>query len=78
MTHAEVVAQFGERLWGPGWVGGMSQFAKVNPRTLARIQRAVREGQDYPAARGVIAALRERLTAVQDDLEPWARRADGA
>lgn len=77
MTNAEVIKEFGERIWGAGgWVSGMSEFAGVNPRTLARIYAAAREGQEYPAARGVIAALREELTTALDDLEPWARRAD--
>jgi hypothetical protein len=76
MTNAEVVVALGERVWGQNWVAGMSQFAEINPRTLTRIFAAARDGQDYPAARGVIAALRERLTAVLADLEPWARRAD--
>jgi hypothetical protein len=48
----------------------MSQFTDINLRTLKRICAAAREGQDCPAARGIIAALHERLTAVLADLEP--------
>jgi hypothetical protein len=76
MTNAEVVAEFGQRLWGGGWVAGMAHFAKINPRTLLRIRVAAALGEDYPAARGVIAALRDALGAAQADLAPWARRAD--
>lgn len=76
MTNAEIVAQFGQRVWGHRWTAGMSEFAQVNPRTLARIYAAARCGEEYPAARGVIGALSRALGAVQADLEPWARRAD--
>jgi hypothetical protein len=76
MTNAETVAEFGQRLWGANWAYGMSQFADVNLRTLTRIHAAAREGEDYPAARGVIAALHERLVATLHDLEPARRRAD--
>lgn len=75
-TNAKVVALFGERLWGPHWPNAMSDFTGINPRTLTRIRVAARDGQEYAAARGVIGALREQLTAVLADLEPWAKRAD--
>lgn len=78
MTNAEIVVEFGKRVWGPNWVAGLGQFAHVNPRTLQRIYAASQSGQEYPAARGVIAGLREQLAAVLGDLEPWARRADQA
>jgi hypothetical protein len=78
LTNAEAVADVGQRLWGVNWAYGMSQFADINPRTLTRIQAAALVGQDYPAARGVIAALHERLVATLHDLEPARRRADTA
>ena len=67
-TDAQVVATFGERVWGPGWPKGMAEFTGINIRTLTRIKAASREGEDYAAARGVIGALREQLTAVLADL----------
>jgi hypothetical protein len=76
MTNAQIVALLGERLWGPRWVIGMGEFTGINRRTLERILSAARAGQEYAAARGVIAALHERLTAVVTDLTPWAQRAD--
>lgn len=76
MTNAEVVAQFGRRLWGRNWTDGMAQFAEVNERTLRRIWAAALHRDEYPAARGVIEALAAALDAVRDDLEPWAKRAD--
>jgi hypothetical protein len=84
-TNAQVVVEFGERIWGIGsWAGRMSDLTGVNLRTLTRIHAAVRDGVEYPAARGVIAALRDGLKEaggfheVLADLEPWARRADAA
>jgi hypothetical protein len=76
MTNAEVVAQFGQRLWGSHWVGAMGEFLDVNPRTLTRIYTAARAGEEYPAARGVIRALDEALGALHGDLAPWVRQAD--
>lgn len=69
MTNAEAVVDIGQRLWGEHWATGMSVFAGVNRRTLLRILAAARDGYDYPAARGVLAALYERLSAVVADLE---------
>jgi hypothetical protein len=71
LTSAEVVVDLGHRLWGANWPTRMSQFADINLRTLTRILTAAEDGQDYPAARGVIAALKERLAAVLADLEPY-------
>jgi hypothetical protein len=76
VTNAEVIAAFGERIWGAGWVAGLSHFADINPRTLRRIHAAAACGEDYPAARGVIGALDEALAAAAADLQPWVRRAD--
>jgi hypothetical protein len=76
VTNAEIVVTFGQRVWGHSWTAGMSVFAEVNPRTLARIYAASRRGEEYPAARGVIGALARALEAVQADLAPWAERAD--
>jgi hypothetical protein len=75
-THTQIVVQFGERIWKRDWPEQMAVFCDVNIRTLTRIQAAERAGQEYPAARGVIAALRDALATAQADLEPWVRRAD--
>jgi len=75
MTSAEVVVDLGHRLWGANWPVRMSQFADINLRTLTRILTAAEGGEDYPAARGVLAALHDQLAALAHDLEPWARHA---
>lgn len=72
MTKAQAIVDIGRRYWGANWVAGMSDLAGINHRTLQRIHVAAQAGEEYPAAGGVIAALREALTAVLAELEPWA------
>jgi hypothetical protein len=72
-TNAERVVQIGERVWGANWASGMGDLTKVNHRTLTRIYAAAQAGEEYPAARGVLAALYDCLAAVVDDLEPFSR-----
>jgi hypothetical protein len=67
-THSEAIVAVGERVWGDRWASAMSRFTDVNLRTLTRIHAAAREGREYPAARGVVAALHDRLTGALDDL----------
>jgi hypothetical protein len=74
-TNAEVVNDFSYRLWG-GNLAAMAACLDVNLRTLARIRAAANEGQDFPAARGVIGAMRGQLASALADLTPWADRAD--
>ena len=75
VNYAQIVSLFGQRVWGANWPSGMGRLTGINPRTLARIYAAAREGRDYPAARGVLAALGRELTPVMDDLKPWVRHA---
>ena len=43
--------------FGDEWASPLSEFSKINHRTLQRIRKAARNGEDHTAARGVIAAL---------------------
>jgi hypothetical protein len=73
--HAsELVARYGEALAGSEWGAALARLTGINERTMSRIRAAAREGREYPAARGVLAALHEALTAVLDQLAPHARR----
>lgn len=76
-NSAELVAAFGRRVFGNSWGAGIARLAKVNERTVQRIATAAREGRDYPAARGVLAALHEALAPIVAELEPHARREGG-
>jgi hypothetical protein len=75
VNYAATVAAFGQALFGRNWAAGVGRLADVNPRTLTRIHAAAREGRDYAAARGVLAALHEKLAPIVAELKPWARHA---
>jgi hypothetical protein len=51
----------------------LSALANVNPRTARRLLAAAKGGDDIPAARGVAAALHDRLTVALGFLEPFKR-----
>lgn len=71
-NYAAIVAMFGEAIWGSKWALDMGRFTGINPRTLSRIYAAHKQGRDYPAAPGVLAALYRNLGPVLADLKPWA------
>jgi hypothetical protein len=76
VNYAAVVTAFGEAIWGPLWAAGMGRLTGIAPRTLQRVWTAARADRDYRSARGVLAALHEKLAPIVDQLEPWARHAD--
>ncbi|HEV2530935.1 hypothetical protein [Phenylobacterium sp.] len=71
---SEIVAEAGEELFGSEWAAPMARLTDTNERTVRRVRQAAREGRDYPAARGLLAALSERLAALARDLGPFRRR----
>lgn len=72
--HAsQILASFGERLFGPEWAAPLARLTKTSERTVRRVRAAANEGRDYPAARGILAALHEALTAVASDLAQHGR-----
>jgi hypothetical protein len=76
--YTAVLAAFGEAIFGPNWPSGVARLAGVNRRTLHRIASAVAEGRDYPASRGVLAALHDKLAPIVAELKPWSRHAAGS
>lgn len=73
--HAsEILARFGLMLFGPEWAAPMARLTHTSERTLRRVRAAAAEGRDYPAARGVLAALYEALDAIRAQLQPFSRR----
>lgn len=72
--YTEQLESFGRRLFGEEWGAAMARLTNTNPRTITRIRTAAREGRDYPAARGVLAALYEALQVILADLKPHGRR----
>ena len=75
-NHAQLVAAFGRRIFGDAWGAGLARLAGVNPRTMTRIAAAARDGRDYPAARGVLAALHQALAPIVAELADHAREGD--
>jgi hypothetical protein len=74
-NYAAVLAAFGQEIFGSTWAGGIARLTGASPRTLTRIAAAVKAGEDYPAARAVLAALHDKLGPIVADLKPWSRHA---
>lgn len=73
-THpTQDLANLGRELFGDDWVGPIARLAGVNARNVERCKQAAREGVEYPAARGVLAALQEAATALARSLLPYKR-----
>ena len=75
--YTAVLAAFGQELFGSNWPSGVARLAGVNRRTMHRIAGAAIEGRDYPAARGALAALHDKLAPIVAELRPWSRHAAG-
>lgn len=73
-TCAALVDRYGEALFGPEWAAPLARLTDTNERTVRRVRQAAREGREYPAARGLLAALYDRLIGLAADLKPHARR----
>jgi hypothetical protein len=70
-THAAIVVQIGERVWGRNWPSGMGRLIGRSARNLQRLQEAVRDGQDYRTAPAILAEVRAHLGDVVTALKPW-------
>lgn len=72
--HAsEILARFGVEIFGAEWAAPLARLTGANERTVRRIRAAAADGQEYPAARGLLAALHEALGKILADLAPFAR-----
>lgn len=71
---SQIVSDAGEELFGPEWAAAMARLTDTNERTVRRVRQAARDGRDYPAARGLLAALADRLEGLARDLGPFRRR----
>ncbi|HEY5409918.1 MAG TPA: hypothetical protein VIJ94_04240 [Caulobacteraceae bacterium] len=72
-TTAERLSAVGLELFGEEWAAPLARLTGTNERTVRRVRAAAREGKDYPAAAGLLAALQERLAAICEALRPFAR-----
>ena len=73
-TYSSILAAYGERLFGGEWAAGVARLARVNERQVQRIRVAAREGREYPAARGVLAALGDALAPLARELDAYRRQ----
>jgi hypothetical protein len=78
MTPTRAVVTAAEALLPGVNTEELSAMARVNPRTARRLLAAAKGGDDIPSARGVAAALHDRLTAALVYLEPFKRGAPHA
>lgn len=72
-SHAERLTVVASELFGEEWAAPLARLTETNERTVRRVRQAAREGREYPGARGLLAALHERLAAILNALEPFAR-----
>ena len=73
-SPTQLVASIGRDLFGDDWAAPLARLAATNVRTMQRIRGAITDGADYPAAKGVLAALADRLGAYQRVLAPYRRK----
>jgi hypothetical protein len=70
MTGAELFAEAGEVLFGVTWPSQLAERLGVNVRTLQRVAKAARDGEDYPIPKGVwqdmAVVAQERATEAVD------------
>lgn len=64
MTLTAIAAAKCRALWGERWPKPAADALDIHPRTLQRLARADREGEDCEAAAGVLRALGELLCDV--------------
>ncbi len=67
------LAEIAEALFGPEWAAPLARLTGTNERTAQRVRQAAREGRDYPAAVGLLAALGEALRPITDALKAYRR-----
>lgn len=71
--YSVALHEAGERLIGPDWPAAVARLTGVNARTLQRVRDAAREGREYPAARGALAALAEAVEGLAGELAQFKR-----
>jgi hypothetical protein len=72
-TFAQILARYGEQLFGEEWAAPLARLTGANERTVRRVRQAAREGLEYPAARGLLAALGEAVRPIASELERYLR-----
>ena len=73
MIYSIELARIATALFGSEWGGPLARLTRTNERTAQRVRTAAAQGREYPAARGLLAALGEALVPILTDLEPHKR-----
>jgi hypothetical protein len=66
------LADVAQELFGEEWAAPLAQMTGVSLRTCQRLRAAARTETDHPSARGVVAELRGRLSALALRADPRA------
>lgn len=72
-NYAAIVAEIGDKVWGPTWPAGMAHLIDASPKTLRRLRDAAAEGRDYRPAAEILGQLHAQLGGVVAALAPWAK-----
>lgn len=74
---AELFVRAGRGLFGDEWQNPLAALLEMNPRTVRRIAKAAREGEDYPINQSLATRLHGemRRQLAQDGEQREARRA---
>jgi hypothetical protein len=71
---SEVLDEIARAIFGEEYASALARVTDTNERTIRRIRAAAREGREYPAARGVLAALAEAVEGFAAELAPYRRQ----
>ena len=72
-NHAQALAAFAERFYGPEWQRPLSRDLGVHFNTIYRVARAAREGRNYATAQQLLSDLRLHLLNMAKEMEPWVQ-----
>ena len=69
-------AQAGEALFGAEWKRPLAELLSMNERTVFRIAKAARDGEDYPVSPSLGPVLADHLRQAAVGLHGRAQRAE--
>lgn len=73
---ADLFARAGRALFGDEWQNPLADLLGMNPRTVRRIAKAAREGEDYPVNETLAPVLAKHLMAAAVEAKCRAREAE--
>lgn len=73
---ADLFARAGRALFGDEWQNPLADLLGMNPRTVRRIAKAAREGEDYPVNETLAPVLADHLRSAATDAKARAKEAE--